>query len=78
MGGMHCAESRTHGSITNITWLMDKNFPPAVKLLPTSVAVQPGLLRTWSKVPKKGFLVARLVCFISAFFSGRTHDQKAN
>ena len=30
--------------------------------LPSSVAVQPGLCRTWSETPKTGFLVTGLIC----------------
>ena len=30
-------------------------------LLPSSVAVQPGLCRTWSETPKTGFLTTRLI-----------------
>ena len=30
-------------------------------LQPSSVAVQPGLCRTWSKTPKTGFLTTRLI-----------------
>ena len=30
-------------------------------LYPSSVAVQPGLCRTWSKIPKTGFLRTRLI-----------------
>ena len=29
---------------------------------PSSVAVQPGLCRTWSETPKTGFLRTRLIC----------------
>ena len=32
------------------------------RLLPSSVAVQPGLCRTWSETPKTGFLRTRLIC----------------
>ena len=28
---------------------------------PASVTVQPGLCRTWSEIPKTGFLVSRLI-----------------
>ena len=31
-------------------------------LQPSSVAVQPGLCRTWSETPKTGFLTTRLIC----------------
>ena len=31
-------------------------------LQPSSVAVQPGLCRTWSETPKTGFLTRRLIC----------------
>ena len=31
-------------------------------LLPSSVAVHPGLCWTWSETPKTGFLVMRLIC----------------
>ena len=31
-------------------------------LWPSCVAVQPGLCRTWSKIPKTGFLTTRLIC----------------
>ena len=31
-------------------------------LLPSSVAVQPCLYRTWSETPKTGFLTTRLIC----------------
>ena len=31
-------------------------------LQPSSVAVQPGLCRTWSETPKTGFLTMRLIC----------------
>ena len=30
-------------------------------LQPSSVAVQPGLCRTWSETPKTGFLITRLI-----------------
>ena len=30
-------------------------------LYPSSVAVQPGLCRTWSETPKTGFLTTRLI-----------------
>ena len=30
-------------------------------LKPSSVAVQPGLCRTWSEIPKTGFLTTRLI-----------------
>ena len=30
-------------------------------LWPSSVAVQPGLCRTWSEIPKTGFLTTRLI-----------------
>ena len=32
-------------------------------LYPSSVAVQPGLCRTWSEIPKTGFLITRLIFF---------------
>ena len=32
-------------------------------LEPSSVAVQPGLCRTWSETPKTGFLTTRLICY---------------
>ena len=32
-----------------------------LSLLPSSVAVQPGLCRTWSETPKTGFLTTRLI-----------------
>ena len=31
-------------------------------LVPSSVAVQPGLSQTWSDTPKTGFLMTRLIC----------------
>ena len=31
-------------------------------LLPSSVAVQPGLCGTWPEIPKTGFLTTRLIC----------------
>ena len=34
--------------------------PEISRLYPSSVAVQPGLRRTWSKIPKTGFLRTRL------------------
>ena len=45
---------------------IDSTFPllPKYKilsLLPSSVAVQPGLCRTWSEIPKTGFLTTRLI-----------------
>ena len=30
-------------------------------LLPSSVAIQPGLCQTWSETPKTGFLTTRLI-----------------
>ena len=44
---------------------MDSAIPVLPKdeissLLPSSVAVQPGLCRTWSETPKTGFLTTRL------------------
>ena len=36
-------------------------------LYPPSVAVQPGLFRTWSETPKTGFLTTRLNSFIGAY-----------
>ena len=44
---------------------MDSTIPLLSKskissLYPSSVAVQPGLYRTWSKTPKTGFLITRL------------------
>ena len=55
-------------------------------LLPSSVALQPGLCRTWSETPKTGFLVTRLnscsrlqkesKCFIIVFtFLWRCFDR---
>ena len=46
---------------------MDKTIPLLSKaeissLLPYSVAVQPGLCRTWSETPKTGFLTTRFIC----------------
>ena len=45
---------------------MDSTIPLLPKseissLWPSSVAVQPGLCRTWSKTPKTGFLRTRLI-----------------
>ena len=42
---------------------------------PSSVAVQPGLYRTWSETPKTGFLRTRLklFCFVVAIFD-LVHD----
>ena len=37
-------------------------------LQPSSVAVQPGLCRTWSETPKTGFLITRLI-YINVSFS---------
>ena len=38
-------------------------------LRPSSVAVQPGLCRTWSETPKTGFLTTRLTCsYANAFW----------
>ena len=34
-------------------------------LSPSSVAVQPGLCRTWSETPKTGFLTTRLILFVN-------------
>ena len=34
-------------------------------LLPSSIAVQPGLCRTWSDNPKTGFLITRLISSLS-------------
>ena len=44
---------------------MDSTIPLFSKtkissLKPSSVAVQPGLCRTWSEIPKTGFLTTRL------------------
>ena len=39
--------------------LLSKSEIPS--LLPSSVAVQPGLNRTWSETPKTGFLMKRLI-----------------
>ena len=46
---------------------MDSTIPLLPKyeissLLPASVAAQPGLCRTWSEIPKAGFLTTRLRC----------------
>ena len=38
-------------------------------LLPSFVAVQPGLCRTWSETPKTGFLRTRLISFLGQAFS---------
>ena len=38
-------------------------------LSPSSVAVQPGLCRTWSETPKTGFLTTRLI-YISGYTPG--------
>ena len=45
---------------------MDSTIPLLSKskissLLPYSMAVQPGLCRTWSETPKTGFLTTRLI-----------------
>ena len=38
-------------------------------LNPSSVAVQPGLCRTWSEIPKTGFLTTRLEFSLLSFYS---------
>ena len=48
-------------------YYMDSTIPllPKIEisiLYPCSVAVQPGLCRTWSDTPKTGFLTTRLTC----------------
>ena len=45
---------------------MDSTFPPLPKseissVYPASVAERPGLCRTWSEIPKNGFLTTRLI-----------------
>ena len=35
-------------------------------MLLSSVPVQPGLRRTWSEIPKTGFLIKRLSCLLPA------------
>ena len=40
--------------------LLSKSEISSIK--PSSVAVQPGLCRTWSETPKTGFLTTRLKC----------------
>ena len=40
-------------------------------LYPSSVAVQPGLCRTWSETPKTGFLTTRLKC-VHSYASDQT------
>ena len=34
----------------------------------SSVAVQPGLCRTWSETPKTGFLITRLIMLVEQYF----------
>ena len=50
------------------------------RLYPSSVAVQPGLCRTWSETPKTGFLTTRLklcgrVIIITLFQEGNNTDM---
>ena len=50
--------------MTVISWvnlnLKSVKFLFLLSIHPTSMAVQPGLCRTWSETPKTGFLVTRL------------------
>ena len=53
------------GSVPSFRY-MDSAIPLLPKseitsLQPSSVAVQPGLCRTWSETPKTGFLTTRLI-----------------
>ena len=43
-------------------------------LLPSSVAVQPGVCRTWLETPNTGFLMTRLIC-IKAMTTGLVFDN---
>ena len=51
--------------IDNTTPLLPKSRISS--LWPSSLAVQPGLCRTWSETPKTGFLTTRLILFLYPF-----------
>ena len=55
--------------------LLPKSKIPSLQ--PSSVAVQPGLCRTWSETPKTGFLTTRLIC-TSKFVKFRTTTLAVN
>ena len=58
--GNHTADQRLCFRYTNSTIpLLPKS--EISSLLPSFVAVQPGLCRTWSETPKTGFLTTRLI-----------------
>ena len=42
------------------------------------MAVQPALSRTWSKTPKTGFLIARLICYLQALMPEANHVLSIN
>ena len=44
-------------------------------LLPSSVAVQPGLCRTWSETPKTGFLSTRLISCLNKTVDPRSQPD---
>ena len=61
IGGMHYTNERPCFRYTDSTIpLLPKS--EISSLQPSSVAVQPGLCRTWSETPKTGFLTTRLIC----------------
>ena len=44
---------------------LDSTIPLFSYLLPSSVAVQPGLCRTWSETLKTGFFAMPLICKVN-------------
>ena len=52
---------------------LPKSDVSSIKPYPSSVSVQSGLCKTWSEIPKTGFLMTRLLILLSCFHVRKCH-----